>query len=244
MSQWGFYYDQTRCTNCKACMFACKSWNDDKRGDVNISGSLSWLEAGKYQNPAEYEYLPGSDGTQNYAEYRKYYMKEDWRKVTTIEYGTEPPTVDVLNLSLGCNHCDKPACVQVCPMQIIYKEPEFGTVLVDNTNCISCGKCQDACPWGVPQFYDTKFRSYAEDDPKRPKMTKCTMCLDRIRAGLKPACVAACNSRALDAGPVEQLKQKYPGWLSTVENFPSDHVANLGIDTAPNIIFKKRTRRA
>ena len=244
MSQWGFYYDQTRCTNCKACMFACKSWNEDKRGDANINVPLSWLDTGKYTLPAEYEYLPGSTGEQNYAEYRKYHMKEDWRRVTTVEYGTEPPTVDVLNLSLGCNHCNKPACIEVCPVQIIYKEPDFGVVLVDNTNCISCGKCLDACPWGVPQFYDPAFRKYAQTDPLRPRMTKCTLCLDRIREGLKPACVAACNSRALDAGPVDELKQKYSGWSSTVENLQTDYVPSLGINTGPNIIFKKRTRRA
>jgi len=225
-------------------MFACKSWNEDKRGDANINVPLSWLDTGKYTLPAEYEYLPGSTGEQNYAEYRKYHMKEDWRRVTTVEYGTEPPTVDVLNLSLGCNHCNKPACIEVCPVQIIYKEPDFGVVLVDNTNCISCGKCLDACPWGVPQFYDPAFRKYAQTDPLRPRMTKCTLCLDRIREGLKPACVAACNSRALDAGPVDELKQKYSGWSSTVENLQTDYVPSLGINTGPNIIFKKRTRRA
>ena len=171
-------------------------------------------------------------------------MKEDWRRVTTVEYGTEPPNVDVLNLSLGCNHCDKPACVEVCPMQIIYKESEFGLVLVDNKNCISCGKCKDACPWDVPQFYNANFRDYAQDDPQRPKMTKCTMCLDRIREGLKPACVAACNSRALEGDTVDSLKGKYPNAVGTVETFSSDNVPTLGISTKPNIIFKPRTRRA
>lgn len=244
MSQWAYYYDQTRCLNCKACTFACKSWNEDKRGDANINVPLSWLDTGKYDNPAEYEDLPGSTGVQNYAEYRKYNMKEEWRRVTTVEYGVEPPNVDVLNLSIGCNHCDDPACIKVCPMQIIYKEPEHGVVLVDNTNCISCGKCKDACPWDAPQFYDASFRSYAEDDPARPKMTKCTMCVDRINEGLKPACVAACNGRALDCGSIDTIQSKYPNTVGTVENFPSDNVPILGISTKPNILFKPRTRRA
>ena len=241
MSQWGFYYNQDRCVNCKACTVACKAWNDDKRGDANINVSLSWLDSGKYANPSEYEL--GDNGRQNFAEYSKYHMKEFWRRVSKTEYGTVPPDVDVLGLSLGCNHCDKPACIEVCPVQIIYKEPEYGVVLVDNANCISCGKCQDACPWGSPQFYDPNFRKYAQTDPLRPKMTKCTMCLDRIREGLKPACVAACFNRALDAGPVDELKQKYAGWSAAADNFPTDYVASLGINTKPNIIFKKRTSR-
>ena len=47
MNQWGFYYDQTRCVSCKACTAACKSWNDDLRGDVNINASLSWLTSAR-----------------------------------------------------------------------------------------------------------------------------------------------------------------------------------------------------
>jgi len=242
MSQWGFYFNQDRCVNCKACTVACKAWNDDKRGDANINVSLSWLDTGKYANPSEYEL--GDNGRQNFAEYSKYHMKEFWRRVSKTEYGTVPPDVDVLGLSLGCNHCDKPACIEVCPVQIIYKEPEYGVVLVDNANCISCGKCQDACPWGSPQFYDPAFRKYAQADPLRPKMTKCTLCLDRIREGLKPACVAGCMNRALDAGPVDELKQKYPGWTPATDNFPTDYVPSLGFNTKPNIIFKKRTSRA
>ncbi len=244
MSQWCFYYDQTRCVGCNGCVMACKSWNEERRGDAAFNVPLSWIESGKYAVPSEYDGLPGSTGEQNYEEYRKYHMKEDWRRVTTNEYGTALPDVDILNISLSCNHCDKPACKEVCPMQIISKDPDTGIVLVDNTNCISCGKCKDACPWGAPQFYDANFRKYAENDPQRPKMTKCTLCLDRIRDGLKPACVAACLTRALDAEETDKLKAKYPNAVPSVENFPSDSVASLGISTKPNIIFKPRTRRA
>jgi anaerobic dimethyl sulfoxide reductase subunit B (iron-sulfur subunit) len=169
-------------------------------------------------------------------------MKEFWRRVTKTEYGTIPPNVDLLSTSIACNHCTNPACIPVCPMQIIYKEPTYGVVLVDNTNCISCGKCQDACPWGAPQFYDPNFRSYTQSDPARPKMTKCTLCIDRISTGLKPACVAGCLNRALDAGPIDSLKAQYPNWapFTMIVNFPSDSVPALGINTGPNIIFNPR----
>ncbi|HAL86357.1 MAG TPA: hypothetical protein DCM31_05475 [Deferribacteraceae bacterium] len=243
MSQWGFYFDQTRCFNCKACVFACKSWNDDKRGDVSLNVPLAWIETGKYDNPSAYEALSGSTGEQNYAEYRKYHMKENWRRVTATEYGDVPPNIDVLNVSIGCNHCDEPACVKACPMQIIEKESKFGAVLVNNEYCISCGKCKDACPWDAPQFYDPEFRSYADADPKRPRMTKCTLCYERISEGLKPACVAACVGRALECGPIEELKAKYPNAVVTLENFASDEIPSMGIYTKPNIIFKARAKK-
>ena len=36
MKQWGFYFDETRCVGCKACMIACKENNEELRGDINI----------------------------------------------------------------------------------------------------------------------------------------------------------------------------------------------------------------
>ena len=243
MNQWGFYYDQTRCINCKACVVACKAWNDDLRGDVNTNVELSWLNTTQYTVPSSFETDSANDGRQNYSLFAKYHMKEFWRRLTKTEYGTVSPNIDILSTSLGCNHCATPACIPVCPMQIIYKEPTYGIVLVDNANCISCGKCQDACPWKSPQFYDPNFRSYTQADPARPKMTKCTLCIDRISAGLKPQCVASCMNRALDAGPISDLKAKYPNWQpgSAIVNFPSDAVPSLGINTGPSIIFTPRT---
>ena len=104
MKQWGFYFDQTRCVNCKACILACKSWNEDKRGDGAINPELTWLDTGRYEEPADYENLPGSTGEHNYSEYAKYHMKENWRRVSTWEYGEVPPDIDILNLSISCNH--------------------------------------------------------------------------------------------------------------------------------------------
>jgi len=40
-------------------------------------------------------------------------------------------------------------------------------------------------------------------------MQKCNLCFDRTAAGKNPACVDACPVRALDAGPMEDLKAMY-----------------------------------
>lgn len=208
LEQWGFYFDQTRCVSCKACVLACKAWNEDKRGD---------------------------------AEYNEHHMKENWRRVHVTEYGSVPPNVDVLNLSISCNHCDNPVCVEVCPTKRICKEAKYGIVLIDtDKKCISCGLCKKACPWDSPQFYDNDLKKYAKNDVEKPKMTKCTLCLDRIEEGLKPACVAACLMRALDAGPIDELKQKYPEWTDEVENFPDGKNSGSKVDIKPNIIFKRK----
>ncbi len=246
MSQHGFYFDQSRCFNCKACVFACKSWNDDKRGDITVNPSLSWLpdidktEVTKYANPAEYELgSPQGEGQINYAEYRKYHMKENWRRVGTTEFGDVPPNVDALHISISCNHCEDPACVKVCPMGNIVKEQKFGAVLVGKT-CISCGKCNSACPWDAPQYYDPNYATYAQSDPKRPRMTKCIMCYDRINEGLRPACVTACLGRALEFGPLDELKQKHQGYETAAAGFAEDRIDALGSNTKPSVIFKTR----
>ena len=100
--------------------------------------------------------------------------------------------------------------------------------------------CHYACPWNAPQYYNENFQSYTQDDPARPKMTKCTFCFDRISDGRRPACVAACLNRALDAGPIDELKSKYPHATVDATNFNPDQQALSGKPLHPNIIFKKK----
>lgn len=247
MTQWGFYFDQTRCFGCKACMMACKNWNDDKRGDYDINTDsmnpeTDWYTSGTYCVAVD-EMEDGtvyrtSEGQTNYELQRKYYMKEDWRRVNSNISATK-----INYTSVSCNHCENPACIEACPMGIIYKEETYGIVMVNNETCISCGRCKAACPWGAPQYYDKNFASYAQSDAARPKMNKCTLCLDRIKEGLKPACVAACLNRALDAGPLDEIKEKWTSFGKTVVEASSMDSADFASSTGvnPNIIFCKKT---
>ena len=75
-----------------------------------------------------------------------------------------------------CQHCDNPSCLPVCPAKAIYKGPH-GEVLVDQSKCIGCGACHEACPWHMPTV-----------NPETGKSSKCIAC---------GACVAGCPSGAL-----------------------------------------------
>ena len=243
-TQWAFYYNQSRCIGCRACELACKNWNDEKRGDAKINvDSVSNFKAAYYtpQNSLDKasNYINPETGESNYPEFRKYYMKEDWRRVTRHPYGsvTKDGNKFVYNydeqiLSISCNHCDAPACIAACPTGYIFKESEYGAVVINtNAQCTSCG------PWGAPQFYDDPEK-YADGDPLKPKMTKCTLCKERIAEGLKPACVAACFNRALDAGPIDEIRQKYPeAVFRELKEFPQGN-------TGPNIFFTARPCKA
>ncbi|HET8617920.1 MAG TPA: DmsC/YnfH family molybdoenzyme membrane anchor subunit, partial [Acidimicrobiales bacterium] len=67
-----------------------------------------------------------------------------------------------------------------------------GVVAHHADDCIGCQYCTWNCPYSVPVF-----------QPDRRIVTKCDMCLPRLDAGLKPACVGACPTRALDVEPVD-----------------------------------------
>lgn len=75
-----------------------------------------------------------------------------------------------------CNHCDQPPRVPVCPVQATFQR-EDGIVVVDNTRCVGCAYCVQACP------YDARFINH-----ETQTADKCTFCVHRLEAGLLPAC--------------------------------------------------------
>ena len=115
-----------------------------------------------------------------------------WRRVTAVESGAYPDA-RIVNISLSCMHCGRPACMTVCPASAISKRTEDGIVVVDRDKCIGCHACAGACPFGAPQ--------YGEDGT----MQKCNYCLDRVLEGQVPACVESCPTRALRAGTMDEL---------------------------------------
>jgi anaerobic dimethyl sulfoxide reductase subunit B (iron-sulfur subunit) len=151
-----------------------------------------------------------------------------WRRVTTLEQG-KYPKVFVTFLSLSCVHCAHPPCLAACPAGAITKQQEDGIVVVDRGACLGkerCGMaCALACPYDAPQFE-------ADDNAK---MQMCDLCLERWQEGRKPVCVDACPMRALDAGPVADLRARY-GEVREVEGFI--YRAEVG----PSVHFKPRQR--
>ena len=100
----------------------------------------------------------------------------------------------VYHVSLGCQHCNDPACVQVCPTGAMHKDAETGLVSVDAGKCIGCGYCHMACPYNAPKV-----------DREKGHSVKCDGCAERVAAGEKPVCVEACPARALDFGTIEEM---------------------------------------
>lgn len=148
-----------------------------------------------------------------------------WRRVITLEEG-QYPNPSVSFLSTSCCHCADPPCVSGCPEEAISKRDSDGIVVVDTVACLGkdqCGICRETCPYGAPQF----------GSKTDAKMQKCNLCVDRWKEGKKPICVEACPMRALDAGPLDELKSKY-GPNREARGF---HVFD---GTTPSIICKSK----
>lgn len=79
-----------------------------------------------------------------------------------------------------CNHCENPPCLPVCPVDATYQRAD-GVVVVDSDQCVGCGYCVQACP------YDARFLNHDTGIAD-----KCTFCVQRLDAGLLPACVETC----------------------------------------------------
>jgi len=87
-----------------------------------------------------------------------------------------------------CEQCDTPECVEACPNQAI-RFDERRVVMIYEEECLHCGACAEACPYGAIFYH-----------PATDRYIKCDVC-----AGLPgPACVEICPVSALalkvDAG--------------------------------------------
>ena len=113
-----------------------------------------------------------------------------WRRVGEVEGGDHPATRR-FHLSMSCNHCLEPACLEGCPT-LAYEKLDNGVVAHHADDCIGCQYCTWNCPYSVPAF-----------QPDRRIVTKCDLCQPRLSSGLAPACVGACPTNAITVEKVD-----------------------------------------
>jgi anaerobic dimethyl sulfoxide reductase subunit B len=152
--------------------------------------------------------------------FRKVYQYSggSWQPHSAMKGLMVPSNVFTYSMSVACMHCASPICVEVCPSGAMTKSSD-GIVSVNADYCLGCRLCQQACPYGAPQF-----------NPAKGVMTKCNLCADLIGQGEPPACVAICPMRALEVGELADLQAKY-GTVNAIEPLP---VATL---TTPSIVI-------
>jgi formate dehydrogenase iron-sulfur subunit len=178
----GFYTDTTVCIGCKACEVACKQWNQ-----LPADG-FEWI-GNSYDNTGELS-------------------ATSWRHVKFIEQIPDlgvsgpPGTGDLLDpgrwlmMSDVCKHCVAAPCQHACPTGAIIHN-EFGNVYIQPDICNGCAYCIAACPFGV--ITRATLDGHAH---------KCTLCYDRQRDGLVPACAKACPTESIQFGPMDELRER------------------------------------
>ncbi|HEY2420393.1 MAG TPA: DMSO/selenate family reductase complex B subunit [Neobacillus sp.] len=151
----------------------------------------------------------------------------NFRRVYTFEEGSfiKQPTNGIIQniksyyFSIACNHCKQPKCIPSCPTGAIVKDKANGVVTIDQKVCAGAQLCVKACPYGAPQYNKKVFKS-----------NKCNLCIDLQEKGEDPVCVSTCPMRAIEFGPIDDLRKKY-GDISQIKGMPSDSI------TQPNIVI-------
>lgn len=163
----GLVIDLDTCVGCHACVISCKAWNSE-----NYGAPLSDMDA------------YGADPVGTFL-----------NRVHTYEVTPDEGAAFAVHMPKSCLHCEDAPCVTVCPTGASYKRVEDGIVLVNEQDCIGCGLCAWACPYGAREM-----------DALAGVMKKCTLCVDRIYnenlpvEDREPACVRTCPAGARHFG--------------------------------------------
>lgn len=210
----GFFTDTTLCIGCKACEVACKQWNQLPADGYELTGmsydNTAALGATTWRHVAFIELMDG-----------KPKLPMATTTMTTIgkqaaaDGGTRPGNLPLINmdgkagLQVGfpdagrwlmmsdvCKHCTNAGCLEACPTGAIIRN-EFGAVYVQPDICNGCGYCVPSCPFGVVALQHDDGRAF-----------KCTLCYDRQKEGLEPACAKACPTDSIRFGELESLKMQ------------------------------------
>ena len=193
--RYGFFTDTSLCIGCKACEVACKEWNALPADDVGLTGhsydNTSMLSATTWRHVAFVEQI-GGDGRRMADGGRRAQDGGPDGRVTVMP----PFQSNWLMMSDVCKHCAHAACLEACPTGALFYT-EFHTVVVQQDICNGCGYCVPACPFGVVEL-----------DQFDGKAHKCTLCYDRAKGGLEPACAKACPTDSIQFGEVGELQAR------------------------------------
>ncbi len=220
----GFFTDGSICIGCKACEVACKEWNgipEDGLQMLGMSydntgglGASTWRHVAFIEQPrrpvraggltplpmvaaATAGGDPGSGFKPDYSASAGASSVLEHTAAVSAETG-----IRWLMSSDVCKHCTHAACLDVCPTGALTRT-EFGTVVVQDDVCNGCGYCIPACPFGVID---------RREGPAGARNVgiaqKCTLCYDRLKDGMTPACAQACPTQSIQYGDLDELRAR------------------------------------
>ena len=201
---YGFFTDTTVCIGCKACEVACKEWNNLPADNIGLTGQ-------SYDNTGALS-------------------ANSWRHVAFIEQPGHggvraeqqtPFQSGWLMMSDVCKHCHNAPCLEACPTGALFRT-EFDTVVVQQDICNGCGYCVPACPFGVIDVNTLDGKAH-----------KCTLCYDRLKGGLEPACAKSCPTDSIQFGEISDLQQRARDRVERLHEVGVDSAYLYGVPDAP-----------
>jgi carbon-monoxide dehydrogenase iron sulfur subunit len=99
---------------------------------------------------------------------------------------------------LQCRHCTEPPCAKACVTGAM--QWKDGAVIYDTAQCLGCGMCVIACPFGLCE----SLKGAQKSGDTFSAVSKCDLCTGRT-AG--PACVEACPTGSLTFGAAEDFSR-------------------------------------
>ena len=208
--QIAYIFDTNKCIACQTCSVACKTtWTSGKgqeqifynnvetkpygfypqAWDVTLLdklGAAEW-QGEKYAGKTIFEAAPPGERALGYLPAEEDYASPNIGEDVSageVERGAFFQGIHQVwqfYLARICNHCTFPGCLSACPRKAIYKRPEDGIVLVDQSRCRGYRECVKACPY-KKVFYNMVTRV----------SEKCIGCFPLIEKGEQPRCVQTC----------------------------------------------------
>ncbi len=150
-----------------------------------------------------------------------------WRHVSFIErpvpltgHETGLGNFSWLLMSDVCKHCADAGCLDACPTGAIVRT-EFDSVYVQPDICNGCGYCVVSCPFGVIDRREDDGRAW-----------KCTLCYDRLKGDLEPACAKACPTDSILFGDLDELHEHARDRLERLHRYGMTEAYLYGADAA------------
>jgi formate dehydrogenase iron-sulfur subunit len=125
-----------------------------------------------------------------------------------------------LLMSDVCKHCQRPGCMENCPTGAIVRT-EFDSVYVQPDICNGCGYCIVGCPFGVIDRREEDGRAW-----------KCTLCYDRLKDDMTPACAKACPTDSIQFGDLDELRERARQRVETLHGRGVAEAYLYGVDEA------------
>ncbi|NLX18424.1 MAG: hydrogenase 2 operon protein HybA [Desulfobulbus sp.] len=225
----GILYDSTLCIGCMSCMVNCKKANSAPGGALfhkNTAGQIP------------FEYPEGDqiyDAPQSLSAKTLCIIKALYTETAAAQ--ANPAEQSKSFIKMHCLHCIEPACVSVCPVAALQKNPETGIVTYNKNRCFGCRYCQIACPFGIPMY---------EWEKASPSVVKCQLCNHLYAQGKYSACCEFCPTGASIFGKVRDLQEEAkrrlalkPGdvYAYPVKRVDGDERTEKVVDTYVNHIY-------